>query len=316
MKEDFNIIQFISKLLMFSPRQGENEVKVAKFITSTLEKYQISYVRHTFINKTPLFKKVMLLADGKEISCRGSSFVSGDIEDKENIISSLVLADSFIHVPNINFNPKSNFISLASMYFAPAIAVNRNDVTKVLKARHIEGKVCVKSYKYESANIFVGNIKSPEVIIFTHYDSIGIGATDNASGVGVTMNIIASYPETLNYVLYVFSGSEELSFDEPTYWGYGYRVFEREYKNLLSNCTKIFVIDSVGNGKANINQDRIMKYLAFPIKYIKNFDHKIFLLHGDQEKLMKVYHSEADTIDQLKYPYLLDAVHLLKAKIR
>lgn len=75
----------------------------------------------------------------------------------------------------------------------------------------------VKPKKHNSLNILVGNNINPKNIFFAHYDSVGIGATDNASGVGILMNIIINFPKSLRDNLFVFSGNEELSYDYPTY---------------------------------------------------------------------------------------------------
>ena len=88
MEKKFNTIKFISQLIKFSPRQGENERKAAKFIISVLDKYQVDYCLQKFITKIPLIKKNSLRADNKEIKCKGCSFVSGKITNKNNLIRS------------------------------------------------------------------------------------------------------------------------------------------------------------------------------------------------------------------------------------
>lgn len=311
MKKKFNIMKFIADIVASSPRQGENETKTAELVLSVLEKHRVTYLIQKFSTVLPIFEKTRLAVDGEDVPCKGSSLVSGKVQGKENILSSLIFSDAFMYEPNINFNPKSNHISLASMYFAPAIAVDRNTLKKILKGKDIEGELRVKRYSHRSLNILVGNTVSQKTIVFAHYDSIETGATDNASGVGLLLELILSRPETLKDTLYVFSGNEELSFDKPTYWGHGYRAFEKKYRSLMQGCKKILVIDSVGNGKTNMHQDKSLMRLAFPIKNAREWEGKIFLFYGDQEKLMQVYHSEKDGLNQLKYCHLLGAEKLI-----
>ncbi len=192
-----------------------------------------------------------------------------------------------------------------------ALAVDRNALQKILNAKHVRGEVIVKPYEFESANILVGNRENSRVIVFAHYDSIETGAMDNASGVAVTMQALLPHPETLTETLYIFSGNEELSFDYPTYWGRGFREFEKKYMDIIQGCEKICVVDALGNGKTIVSQDKNITHLAFPIKNIKKRSDKIFLLYGDLEKLMRIYHSKGDTVEFLEEKYLKEAVAMI-----
>lgn len=315
MKKDFNTIKFISQLLEFSPRQGKNENKTADFIISILKKRKIDFHIQKFSTKIPLIKKSILKADDKKIKCEGCCFLGGKIKGKDSLISSLIPSRFFLTEPNINFNPKCRSISLDNFYFAPALAVSKNDLPKILKAKKVKGSVIVVPYRYLSSNILIGNIKSPKNIIFAHYDSIKRGVVDNASGVAVLMKTIISYSETLEN-LYVFSGNEELSYDNPVYWGYGFRAFEEKYKNLLHNAKKIIIVDCVGNSKATISRDNYMIKLAFPVKDIKKLAKKIFIIHGDLDKLMEIYHSNLDDLKQINKKQLNSAVKLLEKELK
>ncbi len=316
MNKQFNIIQFITHLTVFSSRQGKNETKAVAFIISVLKKNKIAYSVHKFSTRIPLEEKISLIADGKKIKCKSCSFKSGKINDKNTLISSLIPSDDFLDHPNINFNPKCSDISLSNFYFAPAVAISKNDLTKIIKAKKTTGEVKVKPYEYQSQNILVGNIKNPNIIIFAHYDSIGKGVTDNASGVAVLMNSIIDHPEILSKTLYVFSGNEELSYDKPTYWGHGFREFEKKYITILTKSKKIIIVDGVGNGKTNIFRDKNMIYLTFPVKNVKRWANKIIVLLGNFEKIMSVYHSNSDDISQLNLKYLLEAKKLLNKEIK
>ena len=315
MEKNFDAVKFISQLLKFSPRQGENEKRAADFIVSVLKKSGIGFRVQKFPAKIPLIKKAALKADNKKIKCEGCCFIGGKIEEKGNLISSLIPSRFFLTEPNINFNPKCRSVSLDNFYFAPALAVSKNDLPKILKAKKVKGEVKVIPYRFLSSNILIGNVKSPENIVFAHYDSIKKGAVDNASGVAVLMKVIISYPETFKN-LYVFSGNEELSYENPVYWGHGYRAFEKKYENLLHNAKKIIVVDCVGKGKSVIGRDYNLTELAFPIKNIKKLSKKIFILRGGIDELMSVYHSDLDGLEQIDEKQLDSAVKLLKKELK
>jgi len=311
MKNTFDIIKFIKNLLQLSPRQIENETKAANFIISVLKKHNIPYYLHYFSTKIPKTKKEFLIADKKKIPCRGCCFVSGETKNKDYLISSLIPSHFFIDKSNINFNPQCKGISLSNFYFAPALAISKKDLPYILKAKKVFGKVIVEPIKHKAVNILVGNKKNPKTICFAHYDSIEKGAIDNAAGVAVLMKAIILKPKTLENNLYVFSANEELSYEKPTYWGYGFRAFEKKFLNIMIKTKKIIVIDCPGNNKTNILEDDNLAYLAFPIKNKNKFKNKIKIITGDIEKLMNVYHSDLDDLSQIKEKYLNEAVEKL-----
>lgn len=315
MVNKFNYLSFIEKIISFSPRQLNGEIETADFLVSFLREHQISYSLQKFRATVPVIERAVLKLDGKEIKSEGCSFVGGKIKDKEMIISSLISSQLFLTYPNINFNPKCPDISLSNFYFAPAFAVAPVQLLKIIKAKKVAGEVKVRQRKYTASNILIGQTVNPQVICFAHYDSVKKGATDNASGVAVMTNVILAYPELLQKVLYVFSANEELSYDRPIYWGYGFRVFEDKFSPLIKKAKKIIVVDCVGNGKTKITQDKKIISLSFPIKNIKSWQNKIFSIHGDIERLMAVYHSDLDDLKEIKERYLKEASQALYREV-
>lgn len=307
-----NYLKTIEEILEFSPRLGENEARTARYICQFLRDNQINYAIQKFKTAIPITKSVLLELDGNKIDCRASSFVSGEIRDKSHLISSLTSSQNFIDQENINFNPKSRDFSLSNYYFAPSICVNRSQVQKIIQARKVFGKIEVDKFTYQSSNILVGNDTNPQNIIFTHYDSIGMGATDNASGVAVIIKTIVENRELLTNNLFVFCGNEELSYDMPLYWGHGYRIFENKYLPLMHKAHKIIVIDSVGNGPVQIAHQEGLLKLAFPVKNMKQLKRKTSVIYGDIDGLMEVYHSDADDIKQVNEKYLEESLQMLK----
>jgi len=316
MKHKFNHIQFIKKIISFSPRQLEGENKTAEFIIQFLKERGIKSYCHNFTVKIPKTIKAKLIVDGENIFCKNTGFIGGKIKGKNNILSSLISSNFSCDLSNINFNPNcSDNISLCTFYFAPSVAVHRNSIPVILKGEKVEGETIVTSVKHKAANILVGNRKNPRVICFTHYDSIELGVIDNASGVSVMTEAIIENPKSLDDVLYVYSAVEEISYDNPTYWGYGFRQFEKKYFQMMMKTEKIVVVDSLGNGNPRIVKDPELLNLGFPIVNLKKWSDKIIFISGDIDKLMNVYHSDADNISQINSDYLKKGTKMLMKKV-
>jgi hypothetical protein len=304
MHESFDYLNFIKTLVSFSPRQLEGEKKAANFIVDFLKKNKIQYHLDYFFTFVPKIEKAILKVDNRFIPCQGCSFIGGEIKDKDYILSSLIPSRFFIDKPNINFNPKCSDISLSNFYFAPAVAVVPKSLLLILKAKKVYGKVKVRKIKHKAVNILVGNINNPKTIIFAHYDSINTGAVDNASGVAVIISMIME-SSLLNENLFVFSANEELSYDFPTYWGHGFRVFEERYYKILYKAEKILVVDCVGHSRVKIFKDETFVNLAFPINNLKKLKNKILVFSGeDLNNLFRIYHSNLDLPKEINLKFL------------
>src|SRR3989344_651978 len=161
MKSTFNQITFIKSLLRFSPRQLKGETMAAEFIKKTLGERGIGYKEQKFTTFIPQTKRAVLLADDKKIPCQACCYVGGIIEGKDFLLSSLIPSRFFLEKPNINFNPECpKTISCSNFYFAPAVAVPRDEVQKLLIAKRVRGKVTVKKVQHGAVNILVGNTKN------------------------------------------------------------------------------------------------------------------------------------------------------------
>jgi len=301
------MMRIIKKLSSLGERQLKQEKRAFEFIKQELDKNSIPYLTQKFTTYIPKVVSCKLIADNKTVPAESTSFVSGNIKNKYSILSSLISSQKNLYDANINFNPRSSYVSRSNHYFAPSLAISKNDIGKILKAKNIFGTVKVKKTKHNSKNILVGNIKNPKTIIFCHYDSIHNGACDNASGVAVMMDIANNYRGSLKNSLYVFGGNEELSYDKPVYWGHGYREFEKKYARQLKLAGRILVIDSVGIGKTAVFQDAHMVKLAFPLTNISDYAKKIKIISGNFDALMKVYHSKGDVPSNIKKGELIAA---------
>lgn len=156
-------------------------------------------------------------------------------------------------------------------------------------------------------NILVGNLVNPRSILLTHFDAIGPGALDNASGVAVCLKVLIENPDFIKDNLVVFSGSEETSQEKPIYWGYGYRQFEQKYGRLLKNCRGIYVVDCVGNGRLHFFQGDYYFSQAVPLNNLAAVKDKLFVLTGNVKHLLAVCHTKKDTVAGLSKKYLEDS---------
>ena len=308
--------KIIKKLCSFGERQLENEKKAYELITFLLKNKNIKFTNLSFTTKIPLWEKYSLFADGKKIKCLPTGLKSGKINSNSNLISSRAGIEDCLYLKNINFNPSCSSISKARFYYAPAIAINRGDVLKVCKSKKIEGVLKVKKINHKTNSILVGNLKNPKNIIFSHFDSIEIGAIDNASGTALCLNLCLENIKLLKNNLFVFDSNEEISYDEPISWGYGYREFEKKYLNLLKKCENIFVVDCIGHSNLKVFDSLEIIKLAFPIKNINTFSKKIKILSGDINKLMEVYQSPIDKPNLIKGKYLDEVKSYLENKIK
>ncbi len=316
MKNTFNYFYCINKIINCSPRQLEGEKRTKDVLKEILEANGLLYFDQKFSLNIPRINKAYLKVDGVQLEdIQGCSFVGGKIIGKENILSSLIPSAHFIDKENINFNPMCEGVSVGNHYFAPAIALGHDGLQKVLNGKKIQGEVKVEKIKHSAVNILVGNRKNPKVICFAHYDSINMGAIDNASGVALILKIAIKEKILLEDVLLVFSAAEELSFDYPVYWGQGFRVFEKQYLKIMQKAKKIIVVDCVGNGKAVcISEEKFLR-LGFPILNIMTLSKKIILISADYTKLMTVYHSNLDDGRTMTEKHMDSAYKLLKQQM-
>ncbi len=316
-KINFNCLEFVKAIIKFSPRQLQGEVDTANFIKQALADNSIDYKEQVYSIDVPDFKSAVLTVDGEGVECSGCGLESGEIRGKYKIISSLISSKILKHEPNISFNAMcKGAISNSNHYFAPAIAVSNDGLKKIIDGTEVHAETVVKRIQHESMNILVGNTINPKTVTFAHYDSVKTGAIDNASGVSVMMAVILENTGLLKEHLFIFSGNEEISYDEePAYWGYGFRVFEKEYFDVLNNAQKIIPIDSVGNGKNEVITEKSMIMLGFPLNNIDRWLDKVRFIAGDFDHLMSVYHSDIDDGRGMSEESLQEAKAMLLAEV-
>lgn len=299
-------------MCLIPERQLKGEQQARKIIEKFLVDHGALYEVQEYDTFIPRYKKWNLLVDGKKIESLPCGYVSGKITGKDTILSSLISSQKNLYDTNINFNPSCKKISRSNHYFAPALAINRKDVGKVVMADTVLGEMVVEKKKHRSANILVGNLKNPKRIIFSHYDSVSTGAVDNASGTALSCDLIISQPELLKENLFALCGNEELSYDEPIYWGHGYREFELKYPKLLKSAKEILILDSFGHTKPQKITSVPVMTLAFPITAIEVYAPKMTVVAGSLNKLMDFYHAENDTPKEITPAYYVEAMKLVQ----
>ncbi|MCW1929739.1 MAG: hypothetical protein KIH62_000315 [Candidatus Kerfeldbacteria bacterium] len=310
--QKFQPFQFTEKLSALGERQGKVETKAAALIRSELKKFHVVFVTEKFITHIPKFISAHVVADKKIIPAIPTSFVSGTITNKSAIVSSMISSQRFIDDANINFNPYCHTISRSNHYFAPSCAIAPEHLRTICDAKKVRAEVRVKKMQHESQNILIGNMKNPRAIFMGHYDSLGPGVIDNASGTALLMQLAIEHPEILHDNLLIIAGNEELSYDHPLYWGRGYRVCEKKHRKIFERAEKLIGVDCVGHAPTLLYSDPATVRLAIPLTHREQWAHKMFLLAGDLNALNPVYHSTADdgTLVPIQQKYLIQTKNL------
>ncbi|HSX00814.1 MAG TPA: M28 family peptidase [Candidatus Saccharimonas sp.] len=302
--------QIIQRLSALPGRIGLGEAAACDLLCDLLKRAGLSYRIQEFASQTPVFREASLTADGQPVACLPCGLVSGEITNNYHLISSLTSSQRFIDMPNINFNPKTDAICLCNFYHAPALAISRRDVPRVMRATTIRGRLVVEPQAYTARNILLGNLTNPATVVFAHYDAYFAGATDNASGVATVLQAVLENPQRLDTALVVLAGNEELSYDYPVYWGRCFRQFNAAYPEVLRGAQQIVVVDSVGDGPPILERDPVLSKLAFPVAD-DELAAKTVIVTGHFDALMRVYHSAADRPGRLRNHHLAATIQTI-----
>lgn len=305
------LMETITELEKFAPRQASQEAEARKYIEARLTKIGIEFECSEFDNYLPWFRACWLEADGQKIGAMPTAFRSGNIEGKP-LISSMAVSGRYYEQQNINFNPYSDTFSLATFYRAPSLAILRNDVPEVLKAEQVNGAVSVSKRKHRCANIIAGNNRNPRNVLICHYDSVLGGALDNASGVATLLEI-AEMGRAKDSMI-VFSGCEELSFDSPVYWGKGYRELERAYAKQIKLAKRLIVVDMLGSGSPGEVLDKNTRLAAFPVEN-KEVSKRAKIISVKGTEWFPIYHSRSDTPELIKPNHLKEGLEMVLANM-
>lgn len=303
---------FLKGLTDLGPRYAEKEIQAAKIIKKELSLLEVPFVSQPFETEVPVCTKAELTIDGEKVDCLGSTIVGGQIPDGKYLISHFGFSGDTPY--NIAYSPVTDDISVVDHYRVPSLSISRKDVVKVVMAKEVIGSVVVNRTKIKTENILVGNSINPKHIIFAHFDSIiGRGAVDNAGSVTIMMSFIENNKNLLAETLFNFSGNEEMAYDDYKLSGYGFRVFEDEYGNLLENAGKIIVMDGLGVDEPIFTQNGLDWVLQ--LKMLDKIRQKVFWLQNNQTPVLKYFHTKSDSDEIIKEKYLSNAENALKQKL-
>jgi hypothetical protein len=295
----------INRLLYIFPtnRLGKNEILATDILIDILVKdLKISEIKiQEFTNYVPVNLESRLEVKSKVLEALPICFYSGNINNQNIKIIEYDEENSF-EENYIAYNKKCKAISRHTFFKNASFAINRKNA-KFVKNNidYVKGFVEIQKFQYVSRNLLIGNTDNPQNVLFCHLDTVENGFIDNLSGVLCMLMLLIKDKKLLNKNLFVFSGNEELSYDFPIYWGYGYRKFEEEYFYLLEQSKKILILDCIGQTNLKIYKENIdILQLGFPIKNLKSLVNKTYMFSGNLNSLMKIYHSVIDTIDNIK----------------
>jgi len=241
--------------------------------------------------------------------------VSGKIENGDHLISAFGNSGEN-HPFNISYSPITDEISVVDIYRQPSVTISRSSVIQIVMAKEVWGSVKVDREYFTSANILVGNLVNPQTIVIAHFDSmfVGKGALDNAAAISIMFEIIKNDPKIIENNLLIFTGNEEVSYDNYiTKSGYGFRKFEERHIDILKNCKQIIVIDGIGVSDASFSQNGLDWVLQ--VKCLDEIRNKVFWLQNDQSEVLKYFHTKADTIKVIQEKYLQQAFLSLTDKL-
>ncbi len=306
-------IALLTELTKIGPRVGENETKALNALISRLNKKGIPHSLQPFSVEVPICTHAELIVDGVAIPCLGSSIVSGEIPDAKYLISHFGYSGDPTPY-NIAYSPMTDFISVVDHFRVPSITISRKSVVEIIMGQKITGKVEVKKTKINTGNILVGNATNPQNLVFAHFDSIiGPGAVDNAGSVVTMFEVISEKRQLLDTALFIFSGNEEMAYDDYKLSGYGFRVFENQYSHLLKKATQVVVMDGLGMLPAKWSQSGLDWVLQ--IKMLDSIREKVFWLQSEQTPVLTTFHTTDDIAANIQTKYVQSAKNLLINKI-
>jgi len=294
----FEYMLKIIKALQEIPDRYIKEKEARNTILNELKKLGIDCNIDYYFVEVPQYGKYYLDVDGEKVDCKPCGLRSGKIKSRLTLLE-INDYEGGSAKGIIYYNKYCGSVSVHSFFKHPAFSIKYDDRKKIERTKYIDAFLEVKRKKIRCANILIGNRRNPQNIIFCHYDSIGPGAVDNASGIGVSIELAKKYRSDS---LFVLSGNEEISYDYPVYWGKGYRMFEKKYLGVMDKTKSILIVDSVGIGTPKVydRKDYQILKLAFPIRNLRRYAGKTRLISSEYKNIMSIYHSDDDNLGAVK----------------
>ena len=256
-----SVMVHVNNLVRLSPRVAgtENERKASEYVEESFQNLGLSTKIEQFNYSNFEFKNLTLSINNDTISPTGLGYnpynnitnfsdtafivdskLSLDKIDKQNILGKPIISNDFTnHFKLLQFQPNL-IIYIDSSEFAQL-----KHIQKVYFELCIEGSFVAKKSQNIVAQISNSNPSKKEIIIGAHVDSYrnSPGASDNASGVGVMIELaryLISIESNLNYIVkFIAFGAEEIGI-------LGSRKYVLSNPQLKKKCILFFNIDDVG----------------------------------------------------------------------
>jgi len=267
----------------------------ASFLENFFESNKIPFEEYNFYTPVPDWVEYYLIADGEQINALPNGLKSGEIE--KNLKDSSDLENEYNYA-NINFNSrlKSDVdISTPVFYNAPALAIAKRDVAKVLNAKEVEGYLEVKIRNVRNKNFIVGDLEKAKLYVIIHYDALWVGAIDNTSSLSAFLSLLKNKALDLDKIAIFFIGFTEVTNYWPEYWDYSFQRVYQKYEDYFNNVDKILIVDCIGYRNTQLLRDEeyIEAYKTFGGK------DKLLIYGTPLEDLYEIYHATNDTFDKI-----------------
>lgn len=261
--EDFSegVLEHVKNIVSFSPRLAgtENERKAGEYVEETFESLGLNTQVEQFFYDNFEFEDLTLRINRDTLKPMGLGFIpynhitefsdtalivdSGQFPegiDKEDFFGKPIISNDFAnHFKLLLFQP-SLIIYMDSAEFAPI-----KHLKKIYFELSIQGNFIVRRSQNIIAQLRSPNLSDKEIIVGAHVDSYRIspGASDNASGVGVMIELaryLKSMESKLNYnIKFIVFGAEEIGI-------LGSRQYVLANPQLKQKCILFYNIDDVG----------------------------------------------------------------------
>ena len=250
--------QHVEKLCSFGQRGSDAKARAetVDYLSAEFRKLGLETAIEPFTYKSFESKTIKLMAGGKEYkavrffinpyapdSIKGSAlFLDKDSSLKKvyenNLTDRIALMTQAVNRYQLMARKPRALVVVADSIYQ---RLDRSDDSKVEISA--AGTIVLQ----KSANIIgvLGPERGNEIIISAHWDSFdGPGASDNASGVGVMLELANYFSSTKPgcTIRFVSFGAEELGC-------LGAKAYAIRHKNELKKCTMAFNIDEVGGYK-------------------------------------------------------------------
>ena len=156
---------------------------------------------------------------------------------------------------------------------------NNQKVREYIKSELIKAGLIVKEQRFRNGVNIIAS--SGDIVLGCHYDSIGPGADDNASGVAVVLDVA----KKVKGITFVFFDAEERG------------LLGSKYYVKTATCKSMINLDMIGNLKGRKVESIIVYGRSDHMSFIRKGIPASWLFTGTHSR----YHTKRDTPDTLDY---------------